>query len=121
MALILKSGKTYKDKTSATSSSAYYGKIVDKKDDTLNKSMAIEFAIFKNKAARDAGASPCEAYRHVCSGDDYETYFGVDVLNASGVNDKMKGYEFLLEKVYDDRIVDEDSVLKYADWVTDEA
>ncbi|CAN8139408.1 conserved hypothetical protein [uncultured Thiomicrorhabdus sp.] len=126
MALILKSGKTYTDKTSASGSSTCYGKIKETNNDTVNSVFTIELCIYKNEASRDALASPLEAYRYVCSGDDYATYFGVDVLDGAGVNEIKQGYSFILNEVKSESTTDEEGnivegELAYIDWESDEA
>lgn len=75
--------------TDTSYASAYY-KVRDVHYDLTNKRCTFSLVAFKDKAARDADKAKIKgvptAMRYTVTGDDFDTYFGDDVLDDADKN-----------------------------------
>jgi len=120
MAIILKEGKTFKDRFSSTGSSSCYGVIDECRGSKLHKNQVFKLDIYKNKAARDAGMAPVESFTYGCNGDKYDEYFSIEALADSSENEYKKAYQYVLVEVMEPDIQEEEQTAVWADWKSDE-
>lgn len=58
-------------------------------------SVTIEVLTYKDQTARNANKPEVIRFLHKCTGDDFDTYFAPDVLEAEDVSIITKAYEWL--------------------------
>jgi len=116
MAIKIKVGKSFMDKSDVEHKEAY--SVIDYV--AIDKySLYCKFKVrtFTNKAARENKANPITVVEHCCSGDEFETFFGVK--NVKNLHKLCYEYAAQMTKTI---IVDEveSEELVYNDWESDE-
>lgn len=130
MSMILKSGKTFKDSTSAEATTGYYGTVKElHRVDWENKRVCFWFKVYRNKAASTAKVTPVFKQDYMITGDVFDAVLGIDNLNLLNNNIIKALYVYVLGvRTPSTYTVDEETQettevlgdLTWGDWETDE-
>ena len=123
MAIILKSTKTFSDNFSSGTNTTYYGVVDQCNINKLKKIAYIALEIYIDEASRDAKVSPRSQFNYTVTGADFDTYFGISVLDVN--NQFNRAYAYILAEVREPSTLDEageevQGALTWADWESDE-
>jgi hypothetical protein len=85
---------SYNDAFGNTNSTAYF-RVVTVNNDHKNLVCGVNVEVYKDATARQSLKSQLASFNHSTVGDEYATYFGVDVLDLANHNIIKQGYTYL--------------------------
>jgi len=86
--------KSYDDIYGNTNSTAYF-RVTNVNNDYKNLVCGVNVLVYKDATARAADKAPVASLSYLTVGEEYATYFEVDVLDVAGHNIIKQAYSYL--------------------------